>query len=222
MTTTEVSPAVAPPRRRLSAPRAVAAWAAVVVVARLWGWHLMDQHVNIVLFAPPLLARPHLGLVPALLVPAATATLLVARLPIVARRLSWRGLLVATAGNALAWTVALALGEGFHGLTRGVADRTDYLRDVPFARAHVGAFLSHFTRDIAHFQIQTRGHPPGMVLLLAGMAKIDHDKAVILPRNNAIPGMLRAARIRSNSSSDSLSEVDACPRRLRIDIRPMS
>ncbi len=172
MTATATDSAVTSPRTRVSARTAVVAWVGIIVVARLWAVHLTAHHVNIVLFAAPLLGRPHLGLIPAFAVPVATAALLVKGLPIVARRLSWRGLLVVSAAAAAVWTIALALGEGFSGLTRGVADRTDYLHDVPFVRAHAGAFIAHFTRDIGHFEIQTRGHPPGMVLLLAGLAAI--------------------------------------------------
>jgi hypothetical protein len=154
-------------------PRAwLAAWLGVVTVGSGWGAWLNTHNVNIVLSAPPLLANLRGTPTLWILVPLAGAPVLVSALPIVAERLRWRSMLLATIAASVLWSVALALGDGPGGLTKGVADRTDYLHDVPWVRAHAGTFLSHFVQNITRFEIQVRGHPPGMVLLLAGMAAV--------------------------------------------------
>ncbi len=151
---------------------AFAAWMIVVGVAAALGAVLDAQGRHIVLPTPPVLGSFGPGPRVGLLLPCAVAAVLVFMLPRVAERVSWRSLLVIVPLCALAWTLALALSEGTSGLTRGPSGHTEYLADVPTVRADPAAFLRNFTDDIARYEIHVRAHPPGMVLLLAGLDRV--------------------------------------------------
>lgn len=124
---------------------------------------------------PPLYADwgPHLGpgTVPALAVAAAV----VVRGPLLARRLPWRRLLLASWGASLAWTLGLALIDGWQ---RGVAGRLtakhEYLLAVHRFADAPGATLRDFTGHILldspdHWPAHVAGHPPGAVLTFVGL-----------------------------------------------------
>jgi hypothetical protein len=157
--------------RRLSlvVPVALASWFLVVLTSVQLGRWLLDRGTHIVLPTPPVLGMPigasALGLAASALVGVA----LVVALPTAAMRLSWRRMLLVVAVASLAWWVGLALAEGPSGLVRGPSSHTEYLHDVPAVRAGPGAFIRTFTEDIDRYEIHVRGHPPGMVLLLAGL-----------------------------------------------------
>ena len=148
---------------------ALAGWAALVAVGRWWGLRLLAQGTKLVLPTPPVLGLPGPGFTPWLLVPIAVGGALIALVPVAIRRLSWRRLLAAVVAGAIVWAVGVALVEGPAGLTRGPSWTSEYGDDVPTVAAAPGHFLRTFTRDIGEYQIHVRGHPPGMVLILAGM-----------------------------------------------------
>jgi hypothetical protein len=94
-----------------------------------------------------------------------------------AARLSWRSLLVAGYGMAVAWTLSLALVDGWQ---RGFADRLitepEYLHEVPGV-ANVPAMLRGFTARILDFQpdswnTHVAGHPPGALLVFVGLDRV--------------------------------------------------
>ncbi|WP_399340345.1 hypothetical protein [Umezawaea sp. Da 62-37] len=126
---------------------------------------------------PPLFAYwlPHVGVgTPlALLV----AVLVVAKGPELADRLPWRGALAAGYGTAVAWTVSLALVDGWD---RGFAGRLttsdEYLHEVPGV-TDVGAMLRGFSARILDYQpdswtTHVSGHPPGALLAFVGLDRI--------------------------------------------------
>jgi hypothetical protein len=120
--------------------------------------------------APPLLAQwlPHVG-------PGTPFALLVAVLvwwrgPELAARMSWRPLLALSYAGAVAWTLSLALIDGWQ---RGVADRLttehEYLHEVP-GITDIPATLAVFTTRILDFQpdswaTHVSAHPPGALLV---------------------------------------------------------
>ncbi|MFJ6728519.1 hypothetical protein ACIQPQ_26845 [Streptomyces sp. NPDC091281] len=148
-----------------------AALAAVllVVAAVVVGRRIEDADGTLFVDWPPLLASwgPHLG-------PGTPAALLVAVAvvaygPSVAARLPWRGLLAAAWATSAAWTVSLALIDGWQ---RGVAGRLttryEYLRAVD-RFADVPATLRDFTGHILlgtpdHWPAHVAGHPPAATL----------------------------------------------------------
>ncbi len=94
----------------------------------------------------------------------------------VAQRLRWPSLLVVGSLAALAWSLALALVDGTrHGLRDRVTARGEYLDGVPRVDG-VHSLLSTFTDFIADgpmaWPTQVSGHPPLLLLVLAGMDRI--------------------------------------------------
>ncbi|HJT02841.1 MAG TPA: hypothetical protein VJ757_04310 [Pseudonocardiaceae bacterium] len=151
--------------------------ALLVAVAAVVGVRLLDDGVPLHVDAPPLGAQwiPHVGpgTVPAVLI----ALLVIVRGPELAARLPWRRLLWLSAATSLAWTISLALIDGWQ---RGVVDRlttpTEYLHDV--SRVHdVGTMLRTFAEHIRGLQpgswtTHVAGHPPGALLVFVGLDRL--------------------------------------------------
>lgn len=156
---------------------AVTAAVLLVVAAVLIGRHLQGTYGNLHVGWPPLYANwlPHAGpgTVPALVV----AALVVAYGPAVAARLPWRGLLAAAWATATAWTVSLALVDGW---SRGIADRLttryEYLQVID--RFHdIPATLRDFTHHILidsprPWPAHPAGHPPAATLTFVLLDRI--------------------------------------------------
>ncbi|MGH3841880.1 MAG: hypothetical protein ACRDS0_10610 [Pseudonocardiaceae bacterium] len=151
--------------------------ALLVAVAVVVGAWLLGQGVPLHVDAPPLGAQwlPHTGpgTVPALLI----ALLVVMRGPELAARLPWRSLLGVAVVTALAWTIGLALIDGWQ---RGVAGRlttdTEYLHDVPRV-GDLGTLLQRFAERIQGLRPESwtahvAGHPPGALLVFVGLDRI--------------------------------------------------
>ncbi|HZD15117.1 MAG TPA: hypothetical protein VE196_08335 [Pseudonocardiaceae bacterium] len=149
----------------------------LVAVAAVVGVWLLDHAVPLHVDAPPLGAQwlPHTGpgTGPAVLL----AVLVVLRGPELAARSPWWPLLGVSAATAMAWTMFLALIDGWQ---RGVVGRlmtpTEYLHDVPRV-ADVGAMLRSFTEHIAglgpgSWTTQVAGHPPLALLVFVGLDRI--------------------------------------------------
>ncbi|MFC7529204.1 hypothetical protein [Actinoplanes sp. GCM10030250] len=159
-------------RHRLARADLIAAGAAccLLAVAAVTGGilHLLGRPVHA--SAAPLFAHwlPHIG-------PGTPSALLVAVLvcqrgPALAARLSWRPLLALSYATAVAWTLSLALIDGWQ---RGVAGRLttdhEYLHEVPGV-TDIPAMLGTFTTRILDFQpdswtTHVSGHPPGALLV---------------------------------------------------------
>ncbi len=92
-----------------------------------------------------------------------------------ARRWSWGPLLVASYVGSLAWLLSLALVDGTDGLTRVMANDTEYLvtaRGID----DVGAMLSTYVDRIPldhpdNWPIHVAGHPPGAVLMFVALVR---------------------------------------------------
>ena len=149
----------------------------LVAVAAVVGAWLLDRGVPLHVDAPPLGAQwlPHTGpgTAPAVLL----ALLVVCRGPELDARWPWQPLLGLSAATAMAWTMCLALIDGWQ---RGVVDRlmtpTEYLHDVPRV-GDVGAMLRSFTERIAGLRpgswtTQVAGHPPGALLVFVGLDRL--------------------------------------------------
>ncbi|HEX6402712.1 MAG TPA: hypothetical protein VF003_06070 [Pseudonocardiaceae bacterium] len=164
--------------RGLAADLVAAGGAALLVaVAAVAGARLLDDGVPLHVDAPPLGAQwlPHTGpgTAPAVLI----ALLVCLRGPELAARLPWRRLLGLSAAMSLAWTISLALIDGWQ---RGVVDRlttsTEYLHDVPRV-GDVGGMLRSFAEHIQGLQpgswtTHVAGHPPGALLVFVGLDRL--------------------------------------------------
>jgi hypothetical protein len=149
----------------------------LVAAAVAVGAVLNLRHVPIHADAAPLYADwlPHLG--PGTPAAVVLAAAVVRYGPGLADRLPWRRLLLLGYGTALAWTVSLALVDGW---SRGIATRltpqAEYLHDVPKV-AGIPAMLSGFSSHILDFQpgswaTHVAGHPPGAFLVFVVLDRV--------------------------------------------------
>jgi hypothetical protein len=96
--------------------------------------------------------------------------------PGLARRLSWRALLVTTYAATAAWTLALAFVDGRSGLTHEIVNHNEYLSTA--RRVHdVHALLRGFTDRIpvgvpGSWPTHVAGHPPGALLLFVALVGV--------------------------------------------------
>ncbi len=149
----------------------------LVVAAAVVGRGLIRDGVQILLPFPPLLAswEPHLGWgTPVALV---VAVLVVARGPELAARMRWGGLMAAAGAAALAWTVSLALVDGWQrGVVERLASEEEYLHDVPRVAGvleMLRTFSDHILTDQpVHWTTHVGAHPPGVFLLFVWLDRI--------------------------------------------------
>jgi hypothetical protein len=146
----------------LAAVALVAAAAALAPIVRRAGGRLF-------LNAPPLLGdwKPHVGIGSPFAI--AAAVVAVALFPRLIRRLRWRPLIIAGWAASGAWTVSLALVDGWQrGWVSRLQDRNEYLHDLPRITG-VGSFLTDFTSHIRDFRpgswtTHVSSHPPAATL----------------------------------------------------------
>jgi hypothetical protein len=149
----------------------------VVVAATVVGLALLAAGVDIFLPFPPLLAEwlPHVG--PGTPVAVAVAVLVGTQGSALADRLPWGRLLAAGYAAAVAWTVALALVDGWQ---RGVVERLtssqEYLHDVPRVTdvsAMLRTFADHILTDQPGFwSTHVGAHPPGALLTFVWLDRL--------------------------------------------------
>lgn len=168
-------------RRRWSPPAsdavAVTAAAVLVALATVIGFRLIARGVDVLAEVPPLQAQwiPHVGpgSVPAVVVAAAV----VLRGPELAARLRWGALLLTAYAAAVAWTLSLALIDGWE---RGVVSRLttpfEYLTAVPRVQ-NIPRTIDTFTGGILSFQpdswtTHVAGHPPGALLTFVTLDRL--------------------------------------------------
>jgi hypothetical protein len=151
--------------------------AALVAAAVVVGAVLNGRGARLWADAAPLFAvwRPHAGWgTPAAL---AVAAAVVWRGVDVARRASWGPLLVLGYVAAVAWTLSLALIDGWSGgLAERLTPQAEYLTEVPRV-TDIGAMLSGFTDRILDFRAgswstHTAGHPPGALLVFVVLERV--------------------------------------------------
>jgi len=157
--------------------KAVTAGAVLIGVAAVAGRVLLAGGVNLLLPFPPLLARwlPHVG--PGTPVALGTAGAVVAWGPSLAATLPWRRLLAASWAAASAWTLSLALVDGWE---RGVVERLtsteEYLHDVPrvgSVQEMLATFADHIlTAQPVHWTTHVGAHPPGVFLVYVALNRV--------------------------------------------------
>ncbi|MGW8564833.1 hypothetical protein [Isoptericola sp. NPDC055881] len=102
----------------------------------------------------------------------AVAVAVVAFGPRLATTLRWPALLAAAGGGALAFALALGALVSWDDLAAPLAGPHEYLPAVPAAAADPAAFVRTLTARLPDQPIHVRGHPPGFVLLLAGLDRL--------------------------------------------------
>ncbi|MET7804777.1 hypothetical protein [Micromonospora chersina] len=174
-------PRVPGPRRTTPGHRgdlvALAGEAVLLVAAVAVGLVLNRRGAGLHADAAPLYAtwRPHAGWG----TPLAVLVALVVLGPGLrwARTARWAALLAAGWLAAVAWTLSLALVDGWSaGLTRRLTPQAEYLHEVPGV-ADIPRMLAGFTDRILDFQpdswsTHTAGHPPGALLVFVWLDRI--------------------------------------------------
>ncbi|OLB64235.1 MAG: hypothetical protein AUI10_12030 [Actinobacteria bacterium 13_2_20CM_2_72_6] len=151
--------------------------AGLVAVAVVAGALLNHWRVPIHADAAPLYARwlPHAG--PGTPLALAVAAAVVWHGHRLAQLLPWRRLLLAAYLTALAWTLSLALVDGWsRGLATRLTPQAEYLHDVPKVTG-IPAMLAGFTSHILDFHrgswaTHVAGHPPGAFLVFVVLDRI--------------------------------------------------
>ncbi|TNH28985.1 hypothetical protein FHG89_13730 [Micromonospora orduensis] len=180
MTSTTASPTApgrTPTRRGLGDPLALGVEATLLAAAVVVGAVLNARGAGLHADAAPLYGtwRPHVGWgSPAALLVAVGVVGWGARW---ARTARW-GLLLGVAWlTAVAWTLSLALVDGWSaGLAERLTPQAEYLHEVPRV-TDVRATLAGFTDRILDFQpdawsTHTAGHPPGALLIFVGLDRV--------------------------------------------------
>jgi hypothetical protein len=149
----------------------------LVVAAALVGRALLAAGVDIFLGFPPLLAGwdPHVG--PGTPIALVTAILVVLHGPRVAERAPWGRLLAGSWAVAFAWTLSLALVDGWQrGVAGRLTTRDEYLHDV----SRVGSvpemlrtFSDHIlTNQDVFWTTHVGAHPPGAFLVFVVLDRV--------------------------------------------------
>ncbi len=156
---------------------AVVAWAVLIIVGYLWVRHLNSTGLELLVNAPPVAGRFDLSEPGArILLPLAVIGLVIALGPVAAERLGWTRLLACVAVVGFAWAISLtALEPG--SLTGPPLRDSEYLHDVALVGSP-GSFLGGFVDNIDAYATHVRGHPPGFILILWGMAEVGLGGAI--------------------------------------------
>ncbi len=145
----------------------LALYLALLVIANRWGESLLARGVRLQIMTPPLNGaldwRPGRSVVPA----AICGVVLLVGLPQVSARCRWSTVLVVSALGSIAWAITLALVDGSEALTEPLL-RNQYLNSI-YQVGDLHSYLATFTERLPGYNIHTKGHPPGFVVLLWAM-----------------------------------------------------
>ena len=146
---------------------ALAGYLAVVLIANRWGEALLARGVRLQIMTPPLNGeldwRPGQTAIPALICGGA----LLFAIPFAANRCRWSTVLGLSALGSIGWAIALALVDGSEALTEPLL-RNQYLNSI-YQVGNLHTYLRTFTERLPGYNIHTKGHPPGFVVLLWAM-----------------------------------------------------
>jgi len=148
------------------------AWAALLVVSRLWGLKVVaDAPESIFVDAVPFFGRWDLLISWRWILAVGVAVVAVVVLPRMVERLSWWRLLVVVAAAAAIWTLALAFVEPSAIAWRNIYG--DYGQFVPLVeQSGPGGFLRDYVAVQLELPTHLSAHPPGMMILLWALAQV--------------------------------------------------
>ncbi|HEY5172024.1 MAG TPA: hypothetical protein VIK54_09885 [Acidimicrobiia bacterium] len=192
-----------------SVARVLSLWGGLILLSVVWGHILVSRGHALDIAAPPFWSgyrfHPSARLVPVLIV----AITFVRFGPDLARELRWRPMLAATAAASAVWAVALAFVDSLDGVN-AITDpvrlsRNDYLQTAQ-GIASMHTFLSHFVAQIAGYPQNTKGHPPGMVVIEWLLAKIGLTSAgwnaALVVGGGAVAGVAALVALREVAGED--------------------
>ncbi len=170
-------PEASVPFRWLSIAAVLSIALSVVVVVSVWGRRVERKNPDIKLGAPPLVGTLDWRLSPAILPAVIIAAAVIVFGPKVSARLSIRRLTAVSAAVGALFTFALAASDGFSRILDPVVHRTEYwanLAHLPTAGRMLSLYASR--KFLRNFSVHLKGHPPGFILLLKGLAAIGLDR----------------------------------------------
>jgi len=129
-----------------------------------------------------------------LLLPVGVGLLVLGVAPAAVERWSWRRLVLASSVVSAVWGISLALLDGIHGIVGSVTLKSEYFVDV----GRVGdpfTFLREFTDRIAEYHVHVQGHPPGYLLLLSILDRIELGYALFVAGLEIAGGALAVAAV---------------------------
>jgi hypothetical protein len=149
----------------------------VLTIAVVAAAAVVGLKVGVQASTPPLYAlwRPHIG--PGTLPALAVAVAVVLYGIRLASTLRWRPLMGAAYATAFAWTVSLALVDGWReGVATRLTSDSEYLSALPVA-GDIPTMIRTYASRIVDFQpdswnTQAAGHPPGALLVFAALDRI--------------------------------------------------
>ncbi|MFA1547066.1 hypothetical protein [Actinomadura chokoriensis] len=162
------------PRARRAWPGwvAVAVWAAGIAAAFTAGWYLRRAGLATEDRLPPLHAQARERPLTWTMLPAAGfAAAAVAALPPLAARLPWRALPPLAWAGAAAWTVTLAVSDGWDALAAPLHAPTEYPANLAQLRPDPLGWVRTFTERLGGYTTHVRGHPPLPMLVLWALEK---------------------------------------------------
>lgn len=159
--------------RRKSIGIAFALSALAIAIAALWGRHVERDLPDIKLGAPPLVGMIHWRISPAILPAIIVAVLVLIYGVDLASRLSWLRLIVISALMSSLFAFLLAASDGMSAILAPVVHPTEYWDNLDVLPSG-GRMLRWFsTFDfLKNYSVHLKGHPPGFILLLKGLAAI--------------------------------------------------
>jgi methylthioxylose transferase len=148
-------------------------WLVLSVIGLAAAWFTVAQHARFGFQAAPFAGRYRLALGPATpLAPVVAALVLLASVRAVLDRYRFGVLQVAAYLAGLSWSLSLAAVAGTAGLSRALTGTFGGFAGDARGVDHPLDFLRGFIARSAHYSPATRGHPPGPVLLLAGLDRL--------------------------------------------------
>lgn len=174
MSQASVDPASVARRAAVGLALGVVVLAASFVVPPLLGWDV-DARSDM-LGVPPTHGDLDVKVAPATVVAVLLAVAGVWRAEALARTLAWRRLLVVSYVVALVWMLALALVDGWPGLTRVMTNDHEYLitaREVTDVPATLRAYVDRIPSSHPdNWPTHLAGHPPGALLFFVALVRV--------------------------------------------------
>lgn len=163
--------------RRFSVAAAFVTLGTVLIAGVAWGRRIERELPEIKLGAPPLVGEWRWHLTPAVLPAIALGGLVVVFGPTLARRLSFRMLVAISALTAAAFAFSLAASDGLSAVLAPVVHPTEYWDNLDVLPSG-GRMLEWFAVQdfLKYFSVHLKGHPPGFILLLKGLAAMGLGK----------------------------------------------
>ncbi len=141
--------------------------------AAIWGRRFERREPRIKLGAAPFVGTWDLRFSPSAVPAVAFAVLAFWFLPRILCTLSGRWSIVVTAATAAGFAFVLAAADGLSAVLAPVVDPTEYLANLEFLPEAGDLLLLHSNYDfLVDRTVHMKGHPPGFVLILKGLAAI--------------------------------------------------